>query len=112
MIVKDLDTGKTYALQELMPRKRMNPAGVTRVYRRAADRPHPELSGQAEKNRTKKQVNLRVAPELFEQIEAKIEQLFVDRTAFMTAAIEYALANGQDFDDFILNESAEPQSDM
>lgn len=62
-----------------------------RIYRRKSELPNPEKSRWAAENRvnynlSKKQVNLRLDPELLQIVEAAAEQSGLNRTSWMTAA--------------------------
>ncbi|MCG8604361.1 hypothetical protein MJD09_05095 [bacterium] len=59
--------GKTW--ENLEPDK----TRIKRKYRKASERPHPELAADAEANRTKQQIKLRLDPTLIERVTEQAE---------------------------------------
>lgn len=65
---------------------------LKRSYRKANERPRPDLSPQAEENRHKKKVTLRLTPELLENIDLAISSNGErDRNRWIEQAIELRL---------------------
>ncbi|WP_425358799.1 ribbon-helix-helix protein, CopG family [Aquibium carbonis] len=76
--------------QELgIPLEKYSPKG--RKLRKAFERPRPDLPSSAPVNRTRKQVAVTLPPDLIEEVTAKCQELDVDRTSFIEAAIRMAL---------------------
>lgn len=72
-----------------IPLEKYSPKG--RKLRKAFERPRPDLPSSAPANRTRKQVAVTLPPDLIEEVSAKCQELDVDRTSFIEAAIRMAL---------------------
>lgn len=60
-------------------------------YRRASERPHPELAANAEPNRTKKQVKLRLPQDLIDDVSNAAEDDGLDRNSWIEEKLRQAL---------------------
>jgi len=62
-----------------------------RKLRKAFERPHPELSANAQDNRIRKVVSITMTQDLLSQVDERCRELDVDRSSFVQAAIRQAL---------------------
>jgi hypothetical protein len=65
-----------------------------RVYRKKETLPFPDLPADHSRNRTKKQVNLRLPPDLLERVDEQCAAEGMDRTSWIERALETMLELG------------------